>query len=65
MTTQQLVQQAGVVAVTVALLLSLVVVVLRLLSLPLAVGALVLDKSADLAARPMTFTTPPTWRARR
>lgn len=56
--TTDLIRQAGLTAVVAALLLTLVVVVLRLLALPLAVGAMVLDRSATLAARPLTFTAP-------
>ena len=63
--TQTLIQQAGVIAVTCVLLLTLAVVVLRLLALPFALAALVLDKSAELAARPLAFTTAPDWRAPR
>jgi hypothetical protein len=54
--TQQLIQQTGAFAVAAVLLLALVVVVLRLLALPLALAALILDKGADLAARPLTFS---------
>jgi hypothetical protein len=66
--TQQMIQQAGALAVLVALLLSLTVVVLRLVALPLVLAVLVLDKAADLAARPLTFTAPTPsadWRVRR
>jgi len=58
MSTHQMVAQAGAFAVTVALLLTLAVVVLRLVALPFAVAALVLDKSAELVGRPLTFTAP-------
>lgn len=62
--THQMIQQAGVLAVAVALLLSLAVVVLRLAALPLAVAALALDRGADLAARPLSFSTASTTSAR-
>jgi hypothetical protein len=55
--TQQMIQQAGALAVLVALLLSLTIVVLRLAALPLALAALALDRGADLAARPLSFST--------
>jgi hypothetical protein len=63
--THQMIQQAGALAVTVALLLTLTVALLRLAAVPLAVAAVVLDKGAELAARPLTFTASPDWRARR
>ncbi|MEV5711263.1 hypothetical protein [Actinoallomurus sp. NPDC052274] len=66
MSTSQLIQQSGAVAVTCVLLLTLVVVVLRLLALPLVLAAMVLDKGAEFAARPLTIsTTSPDWRYRR
>lgn len=61
--TQELIQQTGAIAVAVVLLLALAVIVLRLIALPLTLAAMVLDKSAELAARPLTFTTPD-WRTR-
>lgn len=65
MSTSQLINQAGAGTVTCVLLLTLLVVVLRLLSLPLTLAALALDKGAELAARPLTFNTSPDWRAHR
>jgi hypothetical protein len=56
--TQQMIQQAGAVAVAVSLLLALTVVLLRLAALPLAVAATALDKGAELAARPLTAPDP-------
>ena len=63
--TQQMIQQAGTVAVVVMLLLTIAVAVLRLAAVPLALAAVALDKGADLAARPLTFTTSPDWRTHR
>ena len=63
--THQMIRQAGALAVTVALLLTLAVVVLRLAAVPLALAVLALDKGAELAARPLTFTPSPDWRTRR
>lgn len=55
--TNQMIEQAGVVAVTVTLLLALVVVVLRLAAVPLAAAVTALDRGAALAARPLNFPT--------
>ena len=65
MTTPELIRHVGAWTVAVVLVLALAVIVLRLLALPLVVGAAVLDKGAELAARPLTFTTPPVWRSER
>lgn len=65
MSTSQLIQQAGAATVTAVLLLTLTVVVLRLLSLPLTLAALVLDKAAEIAARPLAVSTTPVWREHR
>lgn len=62
--TETLIQQVGALTTLCVLLLTLTVVVLRLLALPLALAAIVLDKSADLAARPLTYSTSD-WRLRR
>ncbi|MBB4929196.1 hypothetical protein F4561_005602 [Lipingzhangella halophila] len=55
MSTTSLIQRAGAVTLLVALLLTLIVTVLRLVALPLAAAALALDALADLAARPLAL----------
>lgn len=65
MSTSELIHQAGAGTVAAVLLLTLTVVVLRLLSLPLTLAALALDKGAELAARPLNTSVPPEWRMRR
>jgi hypothetical protein len=60
----QLIQQAGLLAALGVLVLALVVVVLRLIALPLAAAVIVLDKGADLAAIPLSYSTSD-WRSRR
>jgi hypothetical protein len=64
MSTAEMVHQAGAWSVACVLLLALAVIVLRLLSLPFALTAMALDKAAELAARPLNFTTRPDWRGR-
>lgn len=54
--TETLIQQVGALTTLCVLLLTLAVVVLRLFALPLALAAIVLDKSADLAARPLSYS---------
>jgi hypothetical protein len=49
-----LIQRSGAVSVLCVLVLALAVAVLRLMALPLALTALALDKTALLAARPLT-----------
>ncbi|MDE3725233.1 hypothetical protein PWG71_27960 [Nocardiopsis sp. N85] len=53
MTTTQMIQNTGLLALFVVLLLALAVIVLRLAALPLAGAALALDRAADLAATPL------------
>lgn len=58
MTTTHLIQSAGIVAVLVALLLTLTVTLLRLAALPLAGAALLLDAAANFAATPLSLPAP-------
>lgn len=53
MTTVDVIQTAGLVAVLAALVLTLFVALLRLAALPLAAASLGLDRLASLAARPL------------
>lgn len=53
MTTVDIIQTAGIVAVLTALVLTLFVTLLRLAALPLAATSLGLDRLATLAARPL------------
>lgn len=58
MTTTQMIQAAGVLAVLLLLLLTLTVLLLRLVSLPLAAAALALDSAADYVSRPLPVAAP-------
>lgn len=58
MTTTHLIQTAGIVAVLLALVLTLTVTLLRLAALPLAGAALLLDAAANLASVPLSLTAP-------
>lgn len=53
MTTTQMIQTTGLLALFAVLLLALAVLVLRLAALPLAGAALALDKTADWVAIPL------------
>lgn len=65
MTTTDLIQTAGILAVLLALVLTLTVTLLRLAALPLAGAALVLDHIANLAAAPLSLPAPATQEATR
>lgn len=58
MTTTEMIQTAGALAILAALLLTLAVAALRLVALPLAGAALVLDHVAAVAARPLSLPAP-------
>lgn len=58
MSSTDLIQSAGFLAILFALLLTLLVALLRLAALPLAGAVLVLDAAAAVAARPLTLPAP-------
>lgn len=58
MTTTEMIQTAGALAILAALVLTLAITLLRLVALPLAGTALVLDRIAAVAARPLSLPAP-------
>ncbi|SIO85918.1 hypothetical protein [Nocardiopsis sp. JB363] len=55
MTTTHMIQTAGIIAVLVVLVLTLTVTLLRLVALPLAGAALLLDTAANVCAAPLSL----------
>lgn len=55
MTTTHMIQTAGIIAVLVVLVLTLTVTLLRLVALPLAGAALLLDAAATFVAAPLSL----------
>ena len=58
MTTTHMIQTAGALAVLMALTLTLTVTLLRLVALPLAGAALLLDTAASIVAAPLSLPAP-------